>query len=106
MATGNLAKEVFLTPPLSIAGCALWLDAAQESGGNNSSVTLIPDRSGNGVNLTSSATLSTNFLNGNPVYNLGTNVPRNSSFTWNSYFTQFVVVKCAVGNWLVDLLNV
>jgi len=28
MATGNLAKEVFLTPPLSIAGCATWLDAA------------------------------------------------------------------------------
>jgi len=52
MATVNLAKEVFLTPPLSIAGCALWLDAADPSTiTGTSSVTKVNDKSGNAVNL-------------------------------------------------------
>ena len=52
MATGNLVKEVFLTPPLSIAGCSLWLDAADPSTiTGTSSVTKVNDKSGNAVNL-------------------------------------------------------
>ena len=56
MATGNLAKEVFLTPPLSIAGCALWLDAADPSTiTGTESVTKVNDKSGNSVNLSNAS---------------------------------------------------
>lgn len=55
MATGNLAKEVFLTPPLSIAGCRLWLDGADPSTFKFSSGTTINtwiNKVGNGSNAT------------------------------------------------------
>ena len=56
MATGNQAKEVFLTPPLSIAGCSLWLDAADPSTiTGTSSVTKVNDKSGNSVNLSNAS---------------------------------------------------
>ena len=56
MATVNQAKEVFLTPPLSIAGCALWLDAADPSTiTGTESVTKVNDKSGNSVNLSNAS---------------------------------------------------
>ena len=56
MATVNQAKEVFLTPPLSIAGCALWLDAADPSTiTGTASVTKVNDKSGNSVNLSNAS---------------------------------------------------
>ena len=53
MATVNLAKEVFLTPPLSIAGCSFWLDGADPNGtgvvpSNGTSVSTWTDKSGKG----------------------------------------------------------
>ena len=56
MATVNQAKEVFLTPPLSIAGCSLWLDAADPSTiTGTESVTKVNDKSGNSVNLSNAS---------------------------------------------------
>ena len=50
-------KEVFLTPPLSIAGCQLWLDAADPYGtgaipSNGSSLLTWNDKSGSGNHAT------------------------------------------------------
>ena len=55
------AKEVLLTPPLSIAGCRLWLDGTDPAGtgippSNAATVSTWVDKSGNGNNA--SATVS------------------------------------------------
>ena len=94
-----------VSTPLSISGCAMWLDAAQDTtAGTNPSLTTIPDFSGNGKTISrvgaGTFTLSNGFLNGKSVYYFGTTVGSNSSFNWNTTFTQFAVVKCAAGKWL------
>ena len=89
--------------PRSIAGCAVWLDAAQDTTTIGSYVTSLPDRSGNGATLSpysaNTIRLTGNSLNGYPVYNFGTGMATNASFFWGTTFTQFVIVKGS-GNWL------
>jgi hypothetical protein len=91
--------------PQSIAGCALWLDASQDTTANGVSIASLVDRSGSGNSLTPSGTISaaTNFLKGRTVYNFGSSRASKSNFPWQTSFTQIVLVKCATGNWLSSL---
>ena len=79
------AKEVFLTPPLSIAGCQLWLDAADPYGtgaipSNGSSLLTWNDKSGNGKNAAATGT---------PTYLTGGGVNFNASpYFLNQNFSQ------------------
>jgi hypothetical protein len=66
------AKEVFLTPPLSIAGCRLWMDGADPLSGtllsNGATVSTWYDKSGNSNNAAatvSGATFTAASQNGN-----------------------------------------
>ena len=93
--------------PKSIAGCALWLDASQDTTSNGVSIASLVDRSGSGNSLTPSGTISaaTNFLRGRTVYNFGSSRASKSNFPWQTSFTQIVLVKCATGNWLSSLVS-
>jgi len=80
MATGNLAKEVFLTPPLSIAGCQLWLDGTDTSSmvfSSGSNVSQWNDKSGLANHATAGGTgspvLTQNSINGNQALYMSLN---------------------------------
>ena len=98
--------------PIDIPGCALWLDAAQDTTAVASYVTSIPDKSGNGNTMTPSSTTGIargsgtyGILNGIPVYNFSSYYASNASFTWSTNFTQIVVVNCAAAKWSTCLYN-
>ena len=93
--------------PLSFTGCALWLDASQDTTANGGSIASLIDRSGSGNSLTPSGTISaaTNFLRGKTVYNFGSSRATKTNFPWQTSFTQIVLVKCATGNWLSSLVS-
>ena len=111
---GGLSRQGFTTTPYfkvftpkSIAGCALWLDASQDTTSNGVSIASLVDRSGSGNSLTPSGTISaaTNFLRGRTVYNFGSSRATKTNFPWQTSFTQIVLVKCATGNWLSSLVS-
>jgi len=81
--------------PLSIPGCALWLDAADSSTitGTTTSVSEWRDKSGNGYNAVPHlGTISQTTLNGLNALNFGTTgVMKANNFLWQSSFTQFFV---------------
>jgi hypothetical protein len=93
--------------PLSFSGCTLWLDASQDTTSNGVSIASLVDRSGSGNSLTPSGTISaaTNFLRGKTVYNFGSSRASKTNFSWQTSFTQIVLVKCATGNWLSSLVS-
>lgn len=88
--------------PTSILGCQLWIDAAQDTSANNATITTIPDRSGNGSNLTAIGTITfyQNYRNGNPVYYFGGSRASNANFNWGTSFTHIVVSSSGSGGWL------
>jgi hypothetical protein len=81
--------------PLSIPGCALWLDAADSTTitGTTTSVSEWRDKSGNGYNAVPHlGTISQTTLNGLNALNFGTTgVMKANNFLWQSSFTQFFV---------------
>ena len=105
-----------LFSPTNIGACAIWIDGNDPYGTGvvpasgatfaTTSATII-DKSGNGYNLTPTATInySTRFLNNMGVLNFGSARAQNSSFNWTTNFTQFVVVKGDAGNWGTSFIN-
>jgi hypothetical protein len=105
-----------LFSPTNIGACAIWIDGNDPYGTGvvpasgatfaTSSATII-DKSGNGYNLTPTATInySTQFLNNMGVLNFGSARAQNSSFNWTTNFTQFVVVKGDAGTWGVSYIS-
>ena len=87
----------------SIPGCFLWLDASADTTPIGSFVTTLPDRSGNGNDLVPTEanvmTRSYDGPNGKAVYNFSTTRAYHPKFSWQTNFTQFVVVKSATGIW-------
>ena len=110
------ATSPSLFSPTNIGACAIWIDGNDPYGTGvvpasgatfaMSSATII-DKSGNGYNLTPTATInySTQFLNNMGVLNFGSARAQNSSFNWTTNFTQFVVVKGATGSWGTSYIN-
>jgi len=105
MAAGN-SPEIFGFDPRSVSGCQLWLDAANDKRALNTSLSSLPDRSGNGNVVTpvsgETISLQSNSLNVLPTYLFGGNRATISSFNWTNNFTQFVVVWANAGNWLTS----
>jgi hypothetical protein len=105
-----------LFSPTNIGACAIWIDGNDPNGTGvvpasgatfaTTSATII-DKSGNGYNLTPTATInySTRFLNNMGVLNFGSARAQNSSFNWTTNFTQFVVVKGETGSWGTSFIN-
>jgi hypothetical protein len=93
--------------PTKIAGCALWLDGSQETSGNGTSLSTITDRSNSGNSVTASGTITvaSSFLGGLTVYNFSNSRAYVNNFPWQTSFTQIVLVKCSIGNWLSSLWN-
>ena len=91
------AKEVFLTAPLSIAGCRLWLDAADSSTiTGTTNVTAWRDKTAS-LTLTGSGSIYTTVsgyptitFNGNQ-YASSTNLPYEGVCTSDANFTTFIV---------------
>ena len=105
-----LATSPSLFSPTNIGACAIWIDGNDPYGTGvvpASGATFamgsatIKDKSGNGYNLTPTATInySTQFLNNMGVLNFGSARAQNSSFNWTTNFTQFVVIKGDTGSW-------
>jgi hypothetical protein len=90
--------------PTDLRDCYCWVDAAQDRTTLGSSISTLPDLSGNAPSIAplgGTITLQANGLNGLPVYNFGTSRAMSGpTFTWNSSFTQFAVVQCALGYWM------
>lgn len=108
--TKILATSPSLFSPTNIGACAIWIDGNDPYGTGvvpASGATFamgsatIKDKSGNGYNLTPTATInySTQFLNNMGVLNFGSARAQNSSFNWTTNFTQFVVIKGDTGSW-------
>ena len=91
------AKEVFLTPPLTIAGCRLWFDAADSSTiTGTSNVTAWRDKTAS-LTLTGSGPTYSN-VNGYPTITFNgnqlissRNLPYESVCTSDANFTTFIV---------------
>jgi hypothetical protein len=91
------AKEVFLTPPLTIAGCRLWFDAADSSTiTGTSNVTAWRDKTAS-LTLTGSGPIYSN-VNGYPTITFNgnqlissRNLPYESLCTSDANFTTFMV---------------
>lgn len=90
--------------PTDLRDCYCWVDAAQDRTTLGSTISTLPDLSGNAPSIApigGSITLQANGLNGLPVYNFGTSRAMSEpTFTWNSSFTQFVVVQGSLGYWI------
>ena len=90
-----LLEKWSILVPLSIPGCALWLDAADSTTitGTTTSVSEWRDKSGNGYNAVPHlGTISQTTLNGLNALNFGTTgVMKANNFLWPSSFTQFFV---------------
>ena len=84
--------------PRTIPGCTIWLDASQDTTPSGSNVSMLFDRSGSGnhfkpYNTNGAITLAGSVLNNTSVYRFGYNSASNSSITWETAFTQIVVLK-------------
>jgi len=90
--------------PTDLRDCYCWVDAAQDRTTLGTTISTLPDLSGNAPSIApigGSITLQANGLNGLPVYNFGTSRAMSEpTFTWNSSFTQFVVVQGSLGYWI------
>ena len=90
--------------PTQIAGCQLWLDAAQTNTVQTSGgfVTQWTDRSINARVFTpvSANTITTTTQNGLAALNFGANRMTNASFAWRSIFTTIIVAKSSDGAFL------
>lgn len=87
----------------TVPGCVLWLDASQDTTPVGSYVTTLPDRSGNGNDLVPTEanilTRSKSGPQGQAVYNFAGTRATRSNFSWQTSFTQFVVVRTSGGSW-------
>jgi hypothetical protein len=88
----------------TIPGCALWLDASRDPTPAGSYVTTLPDRSGNGNDMVpteaNTMIMSKSGPLGQSVYNFSNTRATHPNFSWQTSFTQFVVVK-NTGTWFV-----
>lgn len=93
-----------LFQPTDFRDCYCWIDAAQDRTTLGNTISTLPDWTGNAPSIApigGSITLQANGLNGLPVYNFGTSRAMSGpTFTWNSSFTQFVVVQGSLGYWI------
>jgi hypothetical protein len=90
----TFTKKQYFTAfsPKQIAGCTLWLDAADPAGtgvlpANNSTLSTWADKSGNGVNMTgasSQPTFLTNAFNGKPTVSFAATQGVSSQYLTNS----------------------
>ena len=98
----SIVRTAYAFSPTSISNCALWLDGSKESGTDGSTLTTITDRTNSGNSLTASGTISiaSSYLGGLTVYNFGSSRAYANNFPWQTSFTQIVLVKCSLGNWL------
>ena len=101
----SIVRTAYAFSPTSISNCALWLDGSKESGTDGSTLTTITDRTNSGNSLTASGTISiaSSYLGGLTVYNFGNSRAYANNFPWQTSFTQIVLVKCSLGNWLSSL---
>jgi len=100
------SKSINGFDPRTIPGCALWLDASQDTTSVGSYVTTLPDRSGKLNHLTATSsnviTISKSGPTGQQVYNFSNCRATHSNFKWELDFTQIVVVK-GTGYWNVSM---
>jgi len=101
----SIVRTAYAFSPTSISNCALWLDGSKESGTDGSTLTTITDRTNSGNSLIASGTISiaSSYLGGLTVYNFGNSRAYANNFPWQTSFTQIVLVKCSLGNWLSSL---
>lgn len=89
-----------LFSPLSLPGLKAWYDAGQEVGyADNDPMTAIVDFSGNGNDLSGTATYKTNIQNGLPIFRFnGTSDIMTAAFTCNVPHYRFIVFKLVAVN--------
>jgi hypothetical protein len=88
--------------PIQLPSCALWLDAARESGSNGSFVNAITDMGPSNYSITPSSTNAITVvrpgLNGLPHYNFGNIQGVISNFTGTVKYTHVLLVQATAGN--------
>ena len=90
--------------PTSIAGCRLWVDAADPAGSgvipaNGASLTTWVDKSGTGINLTGTGSPTLGTYNGLRIVNFSSSYFQNTSFTQSGPLTIIFIGKMNVGGW-------
>jgi hypothetical protein len=94
--------------PTRIAGCSLWLDAADPTkiGRVSGAITTWTDKSTNGYVATKlEGTIGSTTLNNLSALNLGSNRMTIPNFVWSNSFTAFVVAKVTSGGYMTGLTN-
>lgn len=94
----SASAHLFIEPavPLPLDGCELYLDAAYNFTTHGNPVSVLPDISGNGRNLTSATsqpTLQTNVVNGKPVIRFNSSTPLTNTTAGFHVRCGFAVVK-------------